>query len=655
MADTRFIYADVMGYFKDGRRCRYYNDAIAKAKAFTPHADGEYPQELIECRRPNEPEEVKEYRMKIWKPKTKPAFSKIISSLSKIRRSSDWSITHPDAGDSPLIAEEETLERYAEFDYPYFGSVTNWVFAVLLKKYLTDPNAVIMVMPLNREPEETEYIKPYAWIFESCHVIEFIEGESAILEIEEGCLYTRGKHQEKGRSFYTFNQEVIERWDQVNVKGDFIIVWSYSHGLAMLPAFKIGAVICSSDGNNFLYESRIEGIIPDLDEALREYSDLQAAKVLHIFPERWEFTQNECTDCKGTGKRHNPNWYVGCPDTIPSQVTCTANGCNNGYIASGPYSKLLLRPSNAMEGSAAIPTPPAGYVEKDVEIVKLMEASVKGHIYDALASINFQFLEQTPLNQSGTAKEVDKEELNNTVHAIAEDLVRVMDRVYRLIGRYRYRVLYAWDIIEKMLPSIAVPDHFDLLSSQFMQQEVDTAKKSTLNPVIVNAMEVEYAGKRFINEPEVRDMLSLILQLDPLPNISEDSKMSMLSNKGITLETYIISSNIQEFVQRAIDENIDFASVPLKEQKAKMKTYAAEQIAAQEAARVSLDQGGLGANGQPQENADIIGKIPLAVQQLSLAATRAADAGDAQLAATIKAKINQLLGQVVEATEEEIA
>jgi hypothetical protein len=55
-----------------------------------------------------------------------------------------------------------------------------------------------------------------------------------------------------------------------------------------------------------------------------------------------------------------------------------------------------------------------------------------------------------------------------------------------------------------------------------------------------------------------------------------------------------------------------------------------------------------------EQDLDIIGKIPLAVQQLSLAATRASDAGNTALAATITNKINQLLGQVVETVEDDV-
>ena len=91
-------------------------------------------------------------------------------------------------------------------------------------------------------------------------------------------------------------------------------------------------------------------------------------------------------------------------------------------------------------------------------------------------------------------------------------------------------------------------------------------------------MEVDYAGKLFNTDPTVRDMVALTIKLDPLPNITEDEKMSRLSNKGILPESYIISSNINEFVQRAIDEDPKFVEKPLRDQKAVMMKYAQEVL-----------------------------------------------------------------------------
>jgi hypothetical protein len=565
-------------YFSGDRYHFFYKGSVKKCKEFEPHSEGCFPTELIECRRPNEPLEVKDYRKTIWVPKTKPTFSRIVNSLSKIRRSPDWLVKHPDQEFSK-IREGETLKDYSEKNFPYFQSVTNWIFSVCLKKYLTDPNGVVLVMPLNTDVEATEFLQPYPIIFDCCDVAEFVDEDHAILNDQMGCYYSirvgNKTKQEKGKSYYVVDTVSIIKYDQVDAKGNYTEVMNYQHNLGRLPCFKLGGVICESQSSNYMYESRIAGILPELDEALREYSDLQAAKVLHVYPERWEYTSQECTTCKGTGRRNNPAWQVGCDASIQAQIDC--NTCSGrGYIASGPYAKMLIKPADM--GKQQLPTPPAGYVTKDIEIVKLMDDSVRQHIYDGLAAINFQQIASVPMNESGIAKAVDKDEQNNTVHSIAEDLVKIMDSIYHLNADYRYMGLYSFEDIVGMLPAIAVPEKFDLFSIANLQEDIGKAKTNKVNPVISNAMEVDYAGKFFSSDPSVKDMVSLTIKLDPLPGLTEDDKMSRLSNKGILPEAYIISSNINEFVQRALDEDKEFALKPLKEQKVIMIKYAAEVI-----------------------------------------------------------------------------
>lgn len=564
-----FDFQALKPYIFEGRRHMYYKECEKKRADFLPHSDGQYPAEVIERQRPNESDRVKQFRKEIWEPITMPKFTQIVSSLSKIRRSSDWSVKYDVAEDKiSRIREGETLEDYCEVDFPFFGSITNWVFSVLMKPYLIDPNAVVLVMPLETDIDQTGFLRPYPYIFDCVDVLDFVPEEYVILNNPAGSnLYRDGK------SFYVVNRKHIQKWDQVTAK-NFTIAFEYEHNMPILPAFKLGGLISKTYGRNFLFESRIKGVLPNLNEAVAEYTDLQAGKRLHIYPERWEYSQHECDPCKGTGQVRNPNWVAG--GTMASSVTCGTCGGLGAVANTGPYSKIIIKPVEA--GKQPLPNPPAGFIEKDVEIIKIMDESWRRHIFDALAAINFQFLDQGPLNQSGVAKEVDKEELNNTVHAIAEDLVRIMDETYRRIAYYRYRILYNFEQIEEMLPSIAVPDHFDLLSSQFMQEEIGKAKTSKLNPTIVSAMEVEFSGKRFINEPEVKDRLELILRLDPLPNVTEEEKMTRLSNKGITLLNYVISSNIQAFVQRALNEDPNFAVLDLEVQIAKMQQYAQNQI-----------------------------------------------------------------------------
>lgn len=576
MPKLDFTIQELQDYFNEKRFHLFRKDCRDAAQQMRVHADGITPEKLLNDRRPNEPTEVMDYRKKIFVPKTKPYFSKIESTLQKIRRSSDWNIKYEN-GAFDRIQEEENLESYCEEKYPVFGSVTNWAFSLLMRQYLIDANSVVLIRP-EEIPEPEKYVQPVASIFSSDEVIDFEEGDYAVLQNKVGCMYQAGKTRKQGKSFYIVTTQWIRKYDQTDKAGQYQVVLDVQHGLNELPVFKTGGVVQEMHGKHILYESRISGILPEFNEALREYSDLQAAKVLHLYPERWEFTQNECKSCKGSGRR------VVIENQKPCEKEC--NSCAGaGYIATGPYSKILIKPGNpATDGMTQMPTPPAGFVEKDVEIIKVQETSIQDHLYYGLSAINFEHLAESPLSQSGVAKSMDQDGANNTVHSIAEDIVRIMDSTYRLIALYRYSAQYTPDEIENMLPKIAVPEKYDIISGQVLAEQIKVAKENKANPVILNAMEVEYALKTFNNDSDISDHVNLVLQLDPLANISEDDKMSRLSNKGILQETYVISSNINAFVQRAMEENTDFIDMDPPKQREIIAAYAQEIIDANDEA-----------------------------------------------------------------------
>jgi hypothetical protein len=577
MPKLNFTATELKDYFKNNVRHHFYDETVKLAKNMRVHSDGEFPGWLIAERRPNEPEEVLKYREKIYVAKTTPPYKKVLASLSKIRRSSDWSILYPSEKDRfKRVLDGERLEDYCERKFPYHASVTNWLFSVLLKTYGDDPNAVVMMLPLEWAVDNREYLKPYPSIFRSEDVLDFVPEDYAVLSNPLGSIYyVRGIPQE-GKSYFVLTTQAVVRYDQMNSKGDLAPTLEQVVPFNRLPAWRIGALVSRAVGNAYCYESRLSPMLPELIEAVREYSDLQAAKVNHIFPERFEYTNRDCDVCTGRGQVQVV--INGDPCIIP----CKACGGEGVTISTrGPYGMTLLKPTSVLGGEPGKFPPPPGYVTKDVEIVRIQDEGVDKHIYAALSALNFQFLDQVPQTQSGVAKEVDKDELNNTVHAIAEDLVRNMDLVYRFAALWRYYVQYSpEEIIEFMLPIINVPEKYDLLSSSHLIQEMDSAK--SLNPVIKNALEIEYATKKFISNPDVKERLMLIFELDPLPNISEDDKMSRLSNKGITQMTYVISSNIHEFVQRAIEEESGFPEMTLSDQKKIMEKYAQEKIDANE-------------------------------------------------------------------------
>lgn len=619
MPKLSFTQEEVDAYFKGTAQSCFRKEAIDMGEEMSVHADGCFPTRLVRERRPNEPEEVLKYREKIWEPITAPKFSKIFSSLQKIRRSSEWAIKYPDLAQFSKIVEEDDLESYCEANFPMdFKSVTNWTFSILLRQQLIDPNSVVFITPLTWQVEANAYLEPFPEIYDSCLQIDYREGDYAVLLNPAGAIYNDGKDDKTGDSFFFITTEMIWQYDQTGTDRIFKKVSEITHGLGFLPVFKIKGILVKQKDRQFLYKSRISSIIPELNEALREYSDLQAAKVNHIYPERWEYTNNECVTCRGTGIVPNPRWTETCG--CEQELQC--HHCHgHGYRYSGPYSKMLLKPNSALSPDGQIPTPPAGYIEKDVEVVKVQQEGVDAHMYKALAAINFEFLEKAPLDQSGVAKQWDRDEANNTVHSIAEDTIACMDKIYRTIAHYRYNGLYSFEEVDNMLPVIPVPQTYDLVSAEYLEQELGNSKKNNVNSIILNALEVDYASRRFTDQ-EIRDMVALSLTLDPLPNVPEADKVLMLQNEGITQLTYVVSCNITAFIQRAMDEHDDFAELELKEQKEIIQEYGQEQIDQASKARaiiksLYLDNGGNGLNNNngdiqpnPENNIDGPGQVP---------------------------------------------
>jgi hypothetical protein len=300
---------------------------------------------------------------------------------------------------------------------------------------------------------------------------------------------------------------------------------------------------------------------------------MQAEVVLHMHSEKWAYASQECTACKGTGK-------IAQKGVDP--IKCS--DCNGqGRFASSPYAAILVQPAGV--DSQAAPIPPAGYIVKPTDIVKIQDVRIDNHIYHALSAINMEFLTETPLAISGEAKQVDRDELNVFVNSIAEDLVWAVDQAIFYINEYRYALAVA-DKTKRadMLPNISVPERFDLLNSQFLITEFNAAKTAQLNPELLNQMEIELAAKRFQNTPKVRDKLISILALDPFANMSSEEITFAQSNGLITKVDAVISSNIANFVNQAVDEDPEFFDKPLAERRKVMETYANKIIEENDAA-----------------------------------------------------------------------
>lgn len=545
------------GYFDQVTKRPNYGTTVQDYLDLKVHADGDYPTEIIEAVRPHEPTYVKDYRKKIFAAITQPQINKVLTSLQKGRKSADWMVKFDDSKVPTIIRDGEKPSQYFETGLPVFGSLTNWLFSAFLQQMCIDAHAVCLVMPKQWGSAENEYLKPVPILFNSPQVIEYREGDYAVLLSEE-------KATNNGNIYYVVTLTEVQRWEQDVSKGKYTLTATYIHDTGSLPCWEVRGTAMRSTENYNRWRAMLYPMVPFLKEAIREYQDLQAGVVLHLYLERWEYESQDCHQCSGTGKVIKEGKSVKCPN----------KDCTGGKIASSPYLKKVLRAPRA--GEPAPPNPPAGYIEKDVKIIEIQDQRVDKHLYKAAAAVNMQHVDRIPLAESGVAKSYDREETHNFAHSVFELLVWNADMVTYHVTEQRYRVVVPDPAKRKeMLPVIPVPEKYDLFTSAMLVEELKALPTST-SAAIMKHKQLEYATKTFGYDPDVVSEITMVMELDPLPGLTTDEKSALKQNGGITETDFIISSNISSFVARAIEETEGFVELPRKDQMVILSGYAEE-------------------------------------------------------------------------------
>ncbi len=557
----------------------HFDGYVYREKKQKGEKENPYFNQLIDTRRPSESEHIKEYRRKIYLPKTMQPCFKILNSLKKIVKSPDWNINYSKADKPAKIREGEQLEDYCEYNLPFFGSVENWYYSFGLKQLLTDPNGLVCVLPISYEVNPEDYRKPYPYFVASEHVYDFVEDEYAIFRTNITYEYKSDNGKQIYKDFVICIVTKDQVWEvrQINQKGDYEIVLKLTLTFGKMPAFRIGGVYKEIIDNSAVFESFVSAILPGLDAAARETSDLDAEVVQHIFTTMWYYASQGCATCNGTGS------------VMKAKVQVVCGTCSGaGVMAKSPYKDLIVKPGSLDEHT---PKPPfAGHIEKNTEIVKIQDERIFNHIFEALSAINMEFLAQTPLSQSGKAKEVDRDELNSFVYGVCYHSVIVIQKIYYFINEERVMDLgFSEKEKKQMLPEIAIPERFEILSENYLQEQIANSKDK-INPVIISAQEQEFVNKKFENNHDLRDRIKTIIQLNPLPSMSPEQKDEAVLSGTILKEDAIVSNYIQFFVEKAINENDKFLEMEYDQKYKIIQGYAQGKLAEADAAQVKKDK-----------------------------------------------------------------
>jgi len=351
-----------------------FTDSVIHAKELAVHIFGDNPTDLLESYRPNEPKEIHAYRQKIFVPITKSKSKKVVNVLSRIKNSSNFSLNFP-KNISAKIKEGEDLQTYTEQKYPFHKNLIQWLFDIVLKQMLADPNSVIAFAPVNLNVSDTEFVKPFGFIYQSRQVIDFrLDNYYTFWIADDIPIKTRAAIEKKGNLYHIYTPNEIIEAKQIALnetgKAVFEIKTHYTHNIGEIPVFHLRGEFVENTFP-FLYESFMAGVLPYWNDALREFSDKQATFVQHVYLERVEM-QVECDnlDC---------NAGIVVVKRGDQEIRRNCSRCKGTGFISGrsPYGVTVVK-EDKME-KETIQFPGVEYINKPTEIVELLKDDIYKH------------------------------------------------------------------------------------------------------------------------------------------------------------------------------------------------------------------------------------------------------------------------------------
>jgi hypothetical protein len=517
---------------------------------------------------------------------------------------------------------------------------------VFLKTYLQDANAIVAVLPNYDEfiknpagVTTLDWLKPYPQTIFSEDLI-FEEETFVIIKVED----YEDMNRKKWDQFLCITMEGLVLFRQVNQYTYdnpfqvFILPYTFTY----LPVVKVGSVIYEEEDGHLVFDSVLAPCLPAWNEVLFRTDDLNILWATHALPQKWALKMSPCKTCNGTGQRTNrKEERVGCNDCQGS-----------GRASSSPFGLMEInidRVSAVNPNPLVPPVPPAGYIERPTETVRLFQEDILQKEFQGFKAIGLELLGQIPAAQSGIAKEYDRKELNTFCYSVTVHLAQVYNKVCFHILYQRYNSLFASslmdsDKVKAALPQITVPTDFDVMTTDMIGEMLTKARQGNFDPLIISGIEDDYVEKLYGENSIQQIYLKILKQLDPLPYKTIDEKTLLLNSQGCTLQDYVLSANLPAFVMQLVDADATWYDKPVQIQRADVYALAmAKQMEIKSGIVPLMDDSDA---TTPAMEADNLGKLPLAIQQLSLAAERANKSGNAKLFKVLNDKINNLISEI---------
>jgi hypothetical protein len=571
-------FADTLkAIMRDNLRHPLYDQTVKHAEEMAPHILGDKPEYLLKRARPREDPEVTTYRLDNYEPTTKAGADKALDILSKMFNPSLYSIVWKE--ESPDIKE---FQQYTLEYYPNYNSVITYDKDVLLKKMIADPNAVIAERPEFIPQNDVERIKPISVIYGSVNVhwydkdcfIFFLRTEDVNAERYYYYDYFDKVQYLRIRCHYNDNTKIV----------DIKEIEQYQHGFNEIPAWFLRGKSKALDNGEILFESFFSSALPHWNLAVIHESDLLGAYIMHLHPQKtiwteecqhrvnWEGVEHKCVRgiLKGLGGTKTAYDGTECP-------SCSGSGRTAVTSPYGEYQFMRTKLEDVIPAGLK----PVEYITIPTEATKMLEERTREMNKKALWAINMDVEDEVGENQSGIAKVIDRSGQYDTLHNISSVVfdVHIPNQMY-FKNKYMFKVQSASSNKkeDKNLPEVNKPTQFDILTTAELLNNFSVAQKANVDKNYLRVKAIEIANRDFSTSPDIKRYVIATLELDPLYGFTIDEISTGNAAGVIRKVDWTIHENLKPFIDRGIQQDKNFLTLPKDQQITILEKFANELI-----------------------------------------------------------------------------
>lgn len=510
----------------------HYSDWLKVYNAMSIHTKKIKPVELLLCRRPNESDEVHQYRLSQYRPITYGSMNRATDELYRIVSGINFK----------LNATDETVQLINETQ---FGGFTFSLFLqqIVLRRMIEDPNGLLVWLPSSGYSGQSfDKVTPAPLlVYSQC--IHYISDDVISFLSEEKSLVMVGKNESyEGKVFYILTKQEYYKLVQYGKKSDekYQLELIYEHAIGEIPYSILGG-----DMNNYgYYDSFFAPYLAFGDEAIATFSDWQAIMVTSSHPIREEFGI-ECEVVEVKDKSSNP---------IPEG---TEEYAKKKYelrpMSKSPYNTIMRKPNDPnntdifKQPTLDANIPSVRFIHPDINVAKYVGESWQVLVEMAEDSLHLNLGRGLI---SGEAKKEDKKAQASMILKIGNNF---FDNIY-LNSVIYIDAYHGFNPSQRGVITIDKPKTYDVKTEQDVVEEISMLKEKKAPSFFLANATLDLATKRFSGDKLMQKIFDIISLRDPLFIYSVEEKNQMVMAGYVTVEQCIDSTFIFTLLMNMANE-----------------------------------------------------------------------------------------------------